>query len=49
MIVEGMNHILKTVSGDLQTQIPSYSDPKLQLSEKLTPALVEFVRKAAKK
>ncbi|HEY2322492.1 MAG TPA: alpha/beta hydrolase [Thermoanaerobaculia bacterium] len=46
VVIEGMNHILKMVSGDLQTQIPSYSDPKLQLSEKLTPQLVEFVRKA---
>jgi pimeloyl-ACP methyl ester carboxylesterase len=49
VIIEGMNHILKTVSGDMQAQIPSYSDPKLQLNEKLTPALVQFVRSATKK
>jgi hypothetical protein len=42
--IEGMNHILKMVSGDVQAQLPSYSDPKLQLSEKLTPELVQFVR-----
>jgi hypothetical protein len=45
--IEGMNHILKMVSGDVQAQLPSYSDPKLQLSEKLTPALVQFVRRVA--
>lgn len=44
--IEGMNHILKMVSGDLQAQIPSYGNPKLQLSEKLTPELVQFVRRA---
>lgn len=49
VVIEGMNHILKMVSGDLKTQIPSYGDPKLQLSEKLTPELVQFVRGAAKK
>jgi hypothetical protein len=42
--IEGMNHILKMVSGDIQAQLPSYGDPKLQLSEKLTPELVQFVR-----
>jgi uncharacterized protein len=47
--IEGMNHILKMVSGDLQAQIPSYSDPKLQLSDKLTPELVNFVRAATKR
>jgi len=46
--IEGMNHILKMVSGDLKAQIPSYGDPKLQLSEKLTPELVQFVRSATK-
>lgn len=48
VVIDGMNHILKMVSGDLQAQIPSYGDPKLQLSEKLTPELVQFVRRAAK-
>jgi hypothetical protein len=45
--IEGMNHILKMVSGDLKAQIPAYGDPKLQLSEKLTPELVQFVRRVA--
>ncbi|HEX3580841.1 MAG TPA: alpha/beta hydrolase, partial [Thermoanaerobaculia bacterium] len=49
VVIEGMNHILKMVSGDLKTQIPSYGDPKLQLSEKLTPELVQFVRGTTKK
>ncbi|HEX3108031.1 MAG TPA: alpha/beta hydrolase, partial [Thermoanaerobaculia bacterium] len=46
--IEGMNHILKMVSGDLQAQLPAYGNPKLQLSEKLTPELVQFVRSATK-
>lgn len=44
VVIEGMNHVLKMVSGDLKAQLPSYGDPKLQLSEKLTPELVQFVR-----
>ena len=46
VVIEGMNHILKMVSGDLKAQMPSYNDPKLQLSEKLTPELVQFVRRS---
>jgi pimeloyl-ACP methyl ester carboxylesterase len=46
VVIEGMNHILKMVSGDLQAQIPAYGNPKLQLSEKLTPELVQFVRRS---
>lgn len=48
VVIDGMNHVLKMVSGDLKAQLPSYGDPKLQLSEKLTPELVQFVRGATK-
>jgi uncharacterized membrane protein/pimeloyl-ACP methyl ester carboxylesterase len=49
VIIDGMNHLMKNASGDIQKQLPSYGDPTLQLNEKLTPALVEFVRGATKK
>lgn len=47
--IEGMNHVLKEVSGDLATQLPSYSDPKLPLHPKLADAIATFVLKTAKK
>jgi len=42
-IINGMNHVLKTVSGDLQTQLPSYSDPSLRLPLELAPSIDEFI------
>ncbi len=42
-VVEGMNHILKMVSGDLAQQLPSYTDPSLPLSTKLINEVIEFV------
>jgi alpha-beta hydrolase superfamily lysophospholipase len=38
-IIEGMNHVLKRVTGDLAAQLPSYSDPSLPVS----PELIERV------
>jgi pimeloyl-ACP methyl ester carboxylesterase len=49
VIIDGMNHLMKNASGDIQKQLPSYSDPTLPLNEKVIPALVEFVRAATKK
>lgn len=46
LIVQGMNHVLKTVSGTVQEQLPSYSNPALPLAPALMPAMVEFLRKA---
>lgn len=45
VIIDGMNHILKNVQGDLSKQLPSYSNPKLPLNQKLGEAIVEFVKK----
>ena len=42
-LIDGMNHILKTVGPDLNAQVRSYSDPSIPISEELAPAIVSFV------
>ena len=42
-VIDGMNHVLKMVEGDLATQLPSYSDPNLPISTDLVNELVEFI------
>ncbi|NWK56299.1 alpha/beta fold hydrolase [Verrucomicrobiaceae bacterium N1E253] len=42
-VIEGMNHVLKPVKGTLQQQLPSYSDPKLQIPEKLVQTITTFI------
>lgn len=44
-IIEGMNHVLKNVQGDVIQQLPSYSNPKLPLNQKLGETIVQFVQK----
>jgi len=48
LIVEGMNHVLKSVSSDKDKQAASYSDPSLMLAPDLLVNIVDFVRKAGK-
>jgi pimeloyl-ACP methyl ester carboxylesterase len=48
LIVEGMNHVLKSVSPDKEKQAASYSDPSLMLAPDLLVNIVAFVRKAGK-
>ncbi|HYJ79224.1 MAG TPA: alpha/beta fold hydrolase [Longimicrobiaceae bacterium] len=43
VLIEGMNHVLKTVSGDLAQQWPSYSNPTLPLTPGLVDALAAFL------
>jgi pimeloyl-ACP methyl ester carboxylesterase len=49
LAIEGMNHILKAVGGDLQAQIPKYSDPTLPVVPQLLDEVATFVRAARKK
>ena len=42
LIVDGMNHVLKLVDGDLAQQLPSYGDPTLPVAEKLIDELAGF-------
>jgi pimeloyl-ACP methyl ester carboxylesterase len=46
LAIEGMNHILKAVSGNLQAQIPTYGDPTLPVVPQLLDELASFVRSA---
>jgi hypothetical protein len=48
LIVEGMNHVLKSVSSDKAKQAASYGDPTLMLAPDLLMNIVDFVRKAGK-
>ena len=44
IIVEGMNHVLKEVAGDLPAQMPSYTDPKLPLHKDLVAGIAAFIK-----
>jgi pimeloyl-ACP methyl ester carboxylesterase len=43
LLVEGMNHVLKQVGGDLQAQRPSYGDPTLPLHPGLVEPIATFI------
>lgn len=45
LLIEGMNHVLKAVDGDIMKQLPSYSDPKLPVVSRLIEAVAGFVNK----
>lgn len=42
--LEGMNHVLKTVSNDQKAQVSSYSDPTLPVAPDLIAAIVSFAK-----
>ena len=42
-VIEGMNHVLKTVSTDTASQMASYSNPALPLADALVPRLLRFL------
>lgn len=43
LLIEGMNHILKRVSDDLQEQINSYRNPDLPVMPELVEAIVDYI------
>jgi len=45
IIIEGMNHVLKEVDGDLSTQMPSYFKPDLPLHKDLGVKVIDFIKK----
>jgi len=47
--IEGMNHILKEVSGDRMAQIPKYSDPTLPVAPKLIDEIAAFIKSLPKR
>src|SRR5687768_10779223 len=44
--IDGMNHVFKLVSGTIQEQMPSYSDPTLPVAPKLIDAVARFISDA---
>ncbi len=49
LIIKGMNHVLKEIEGDLNTQLPSYLDPTLPLQKELEAKVLDFIEKSANK
>ncbi len=49
IIIKGMNHVLKEIEGDLNTQLPSYFDPTLPLQKELGAKVRKFIEKSANK
>lgn len=43
VVVAGMNHVLKDVSGDVAAQMPSYADPALPLNAELVREAAAFL------
>jgi pimeloyl-ACP methyl ester carboxylesterase len=41
--INGMNHVLKKVSGNFQEQISSYGDPRLPIAEELVDGIKAFI------
>ena len=42
-VIAGMNHVLKSVPADLPSQLASYSNPALPLTDALMPRLLRFL------
>lgn len=49
LTIEGMNHILKEVSGDRMAQLPKYGDPSLPVVPKLIDEVVAFIKSVSGK
>jgi pimeloyl-ACP methyl ester carboxylesterase/uncharacterized protein YfiM (DUF2279 family) len=49
LTIEGMNHILKEVSGDRMAQMPKYSDSTLAVVPKLLDEIAAFIRSVPKR
>lgn len=43
--IADMNHVLKTIDGDLQQNMQSYNNPNLPLADGLIEGITEFIRK----
>lgn len=44
IIIDGMNHILKLVPPDVESNLATYSDPSLPLATPLIPAVTDFIK-----
>lgn len=43
IIIPGMNHVLKTITGDLKDNYASYNNPDLPLNKELVSSIVRFI------
>ena len=41
-----MNHVLKTINGDVKDNISSYSNPDLPINQDLVNGIVGFIKKS---
>ena len=48
-IIDGMNHMLKTVPAEQAAQVRSYSDPDLPVNTQLVAAITTFVGSARRR
>jgi len=48
VLLDGVNHVLKTAPADRATNIATYADPALPLAPEVIPALTAFITKNAK-
>ncbi len=44
LIIKDMNHILKTIAGDMQENVASYTNPALPVNDELVKNIVEFIK-----
>ena len=45
LIVDNMNHVMKTITGDNQANMESYNNESLPLSEIMTNKIISFIKK----
>ena len=46
LLIDGMNHVLKTVPNEREKQVSSYGDPKLPVAPELVSEISSFVNKS---
>ena len=39
-----MNHVMKTIAGDIQENVASYSNPALPVNTLLVNTIIEFIK-----
>ncbi len=49
VMIEGMNHVLKTAPPGRAAQMPAYSDPALPVVPKLLEEISEFIKSVKKR
>ena len=43
LVINKMNHVLKTVEGDMQQNLATYSDPSLPVNQEMVQGIVKFI------